>query len=133
MQAPVRMFGDIHGQLPDLLFFFRKYGLPTHRTGDVHLVNYLFIGDFVDRGLYSLEVLLLLLSLKIRYPENVVLLRGNHEDREGAELLFCLHLLFSSLTKVPINTHALQSMKYLDFSMNANRAYPLAPGGSSGS
>ncbi len=56
MQAPVRIFGDVHGQLPDLLFFFHKYGLPTHRTGDVHLVNYLFLGDFVDRGLYSLEV-----------------------------------------------------------------------------
>lgn len=56
VQAPVRIFGDIHGQLPDLLYFFHKYGMPTHRTGDVHLVKYIFIGDFVDRGSYSLEV-----------------------------------------------------------------------------
>lgn len=83
--APVRIFGDIHGQLPDLLHFFHTYGVPNHKNGDVHLVNYIFIGDFVDRGSYSLEVLATLFCLKLRYPQNVFLIRGNHEDREVNE------------------------------------------------
>eukprot|EP00038_Savillea_parva_P031751 m.90118 g.90118 ORF g.90118 m.90118 type:complete len:1102 (+) comp9841_c0_seq2:253-3558(+) len=80
--APARIFGDIHGQLPDLLHFFHTFGLPCHKAGDIHLINYVFVGDFVDRGSYSLEVITLLLCLKIRYPSRVVLIRGNHEDRE---------------------------------------------------
>eukprot|EP00035_Acanthoeca_spectabilis_P011619 m.205172 g.205172 ORF g.205172 m.205172 type:complete len:100 (-) comp15401_c0_seq4:825-1124(-) len=58
--APVRIFGDIHGQLPDLLHFFHTFGLPCHKAGDIHLINYVFVGDFVDRGSYSLEVITLL-------------------------------------------------------------------------
>eukprot|EP00041_Stephanoeca_diplocostata_P015666 m.299673 g.299673 ORF g.299673 m.299673 type:complete len:887 (+) comp20117_c0_seq2:448-3108(+) len=84
-RAPARIFGDIHGQLPDLLHFFHTFGLPHHRSGDVHLINYVFVGDFVDRGSYSLEVLVTLLCLKTCYPANVFLIRGNHEDREMNE------------------------------------------------
>jgi len=76
VMAPVKVFGDIHGQLPDLLTFFKTYGSPNHRTGDIHFVSYLFIGDFVDRGCYSLEVMTLLLCLKLRYPERIFLVRG---------------------------------------------------------
>ncbi|EDQ88236.1 uncharacterized protein MONBRDRAFT_32893 [Monosiga brevicollis MX1] len=78
--APVKVFGDIHGQLADLLTFFDTYGSPNHHTGDIHALSYLFIGDFVDRGKFSLEVMTLLLCLKLRYPERVFLVRGNHED-----------------------------------------------------
>ena len=56
--APARLFGDIHGQLKELLRLFHAFGIPTHRKGDVHMTNYVFIGDFVDRGPHSLEVLL---------------------------------------------------------------------------
>lgn len=82
VQGPARLFGDIHGQLRELLRIFQSYGIPHHRLGDVHLVNYVFIGDFVDRGPQSLEVILLLLAIKVRYPDHVFLIRGNHEDRE---------------------------------------------------
>jgi hypothetical protein len=54
----------------------RRYGSPNHRTGDIHFVSYLFIGDFVDRGTYSLEVMTLLMCLKLRYPERIFLVRG---------------------------------------------------------
>jgi len=50
--------------------------------GDVPDTNYLFMGDFVDRGFYSLESFLLLLCLKVRYPDRITLIRGNHESRQ---------------------------------------------------
>lgn len=50
--------------------------------GDVSEINYLFIGDFVDRGWYSLETFLLLLALEVRYSDRITLIRGNHESHQ---------------------------------------------------
>src|SRR5271168_1616060 len=50
--------------------------------GSCPSTNYLFLGDFVDRGFYSVETFLLLLALKVRYPERITLIRGNHESRQ---------------------------------------------------
>ena len=73
LEAPLRVCGDIHGQYYDLLIIFEHCGYPGE-------FNYLFLGDYVDRGKQSLETICLLLAYKIKYPLKVHLLRGNHES-----------------------------------------------------
>ncbi|KAL4340657.1 hypothetical protein GQ457_08G021370 [Hibiscus cannabinus] len=78
LKAPVKVFGDLHGQFGDLMRLFDEYGFPS-TAGDISYIDYLFLGDYVDRGQHSLETITLLLALKIEYPEYVHLIRGNHE------------------------------------------------------
>lgn len=72
LDAPMRVAGDVHGQYYDLLRLF-EYGGPPEEQ------NYLFLGDYVDRGKNSIETVALLLAFKAKYPENFFILRGNHE------------------------------------------------------
>ena len=81
INAPVKIFGDLHGQFYDLMRLFAEYGSPS-TAGDIAYIDYLFLGDYVDRGAHSLETIALLLALKIEHPENVHLLRGNHEEAD---------------------------------------------------
>ena len=80
VNGKVTVIGDVHGQFYDLYGIINKVHKPEKLNE--HLV---FLGDYVDRGAYGPEIVLLLLTLKLRYPKNIHLLRGNHESREMTE------------------------------------------------
>ena len=78
LAGPVLVVADIHGQLFDLLKIFAKHRSPPEQ-------RYLFLGDYVDRGEYGLEVLALLFAFKVLFPAEIYLLRGNHEEAAANE------------------------------------------------
>lgn len=73
LEAPIKIFGDVHGQYFDVFRLFDVAGFPTGK------MKFLFIGDYVDRGKQSIETICLLLALKIKFPNQFYMLRGNHE------------------------------------------------------
>jgi diadenosine tetraphosphatase ApaH/serine/threonine PP2A family protein phosphatase len=74
VDSPLVIVGDIHGNLDDLIRIFQRYRYPPS-------THYLFLGDYIDRGAHSIEVLALLLALVLLHPDHMHLLRGNHETR----------------------------------------------------
>lgn len=79
VHSPVIVCGDVHGQFYDLMELFKQ-------GGEIPAKNYVFMGDFVDRGHHSVETWQLLLCYKARYPECITLIRGNHESRQVTQV-----------------------------------------------
>ena len=94
VQSPAYVFGDIHGNLEDLHFFSDNiWRLGMSLTAG----NFVFLGDYVDRGMSCLEVIAYLFSMKLLLPHKVFLLRGNHETRDVNGMFSC-HLFYSNYT-----------------------------------
>ena len=79
ISAPVTICGNICGQFYDLMELFRVGGFPPE-------TNYLFLGNYVNRGLFSVETVMLLIALKVRYHKRITFLRGAHEARQMTHL-----------------------------------------------
>lgn len=75
LKGPIIVVGDLHGKYFDMMRVFMKFGFPDK-------VNYVFLGDYVDRGSDSLDIIYLLFALKVRFPDNIFMIRGNHECEE---------------------------------------------------
>ncbi len=86
LRSPVKIFGSINGQYNDLMRYFSLFGRPSELKGDIECVDYLFLGNFTNRGAFSLETVCLLLALKVKYNGHFHLLRGNQEDLEISKL-----------------------------------------------
>ena len=118
---PVTIIGDIHGQFYDFLKVLDLAGkLPD--------TSYLFLGDYVDRGSFSIEVLLLLYSLKLNFPDSVHLLRGNHECRQ---LTGFFNFRSECIYKYDIEVYEIimESFDYLPIACVVNRKYLCVHGG----
>ena len=88
VRPPAKVFGSLCGQYLDLLRHFEMWGEPSERPklGDIESFSYVFLGGFVGRGTKSVETILLLIALKIKYPDAIYLIRGQTEDKPANQL-----------------------------------------------
>jgi len=104
--TPVTVVGDVHGQVFDLLELFKIGGSVPH-------TNYLFLGDYVDRGPFSVETITLLALLKLRHPERITLLRGNHESRQITQVYGFYAECFRKFGSAAVWQHFTELFDYL--------------------
>lgn len=113
--------GDMHGNVDDLIRIFEKHGYPPAQ-------NYLFLGDYVDRGDFSVEVLLILYSLKFLFPDHIYLIRGNHES-EPVTSFYGFKVECSRKYSQKVYFKFNESFLYLPFAAIINKKYFCVHGG----
>lgn len=86
LRSPVKIYGNINGQYNDLMRYFSLFGRPSEFKGDIECMDYLFLGNIVNRGAFSLEVFCLLIALKVKYSSVFHILRGSQDDLEISKL-----------------------------------------------
>lgn len=136
LEGNFTIVGDIHGNIDDLLRIFERRGYPPS-------TNYLFLGDYVDRGTHSPEVIILLFCLKILYPKSLYMIRGNHECESITSVYgfkrdcirrFGSNINYSSYYSVSgsgykIYREFMNCFKYLSFAAVVNNSYFCVHGG----
>lgn len=100
LRGPIIVVGDLHGNLDDLLRIFQRNRYPPSTT-------YLFLGDYIDRGKYSVEIIVLLLALKVKFPNNIYMLMGNHESKR----MICKNQIFKEECEKKISCDAFEGIK----------------------
>jgi protein phosphatase len=113
--------GDIHGNLDDLIRIFERHGYPPDQ-------RYLFLGDYIDRGSYSIEVLLLIYALFVKYPSHISLIRGNHETRVSSKAHGFSDLCLLNLSKTELRLF-LKSFAQMPIAATLNNRIMCVHGG----
>jgi protein phosphatase len=124
INSPVYVIGDIHGNLVDLVRILKLVGLPPQS-------RLLFLGDYVDRGEYSVEVVTLLFSLLVLYPNNVFLLRGNHEYSEVNRRYGLFDEIKNEFENTSIFDHINEVFSWLPIAAIVNKSIICVHGGMS--
>ena len=106
LEANITVCGDIHGNIDDLLRIFERLRYPP-------AMRYLFLGDYVDRGIYGTEVITLLFALKCKYPEHIFLLRGNHETLSLTRVYGFFREITSGKYSVKVYNRICKAFEYL--------------------
>ena len=122
LEAPVTIVGDIHGHILDLYYILQNFGTPPETT-------YLFLGDLVDRGEFSIECVSLVFILKIMFPNNVYLIRGNHEFLYQCEGSCFGDQLKNCYEESTLLTHFISVFNYLPLGALIDNQYLCVHGG----
>ena len=118
----VIIVGDLHGHILDLFRIFQTYGIPPNST-------YIFLGDIVDRGEFSLETITLLFILKILFPSTIYIIRGNHEFGEMCEYCGFFNELSKAYGNKITQTSFIHAFSYMPFAANVQHTYLCVHGG----